>query len=199
MKRDKFIYLRNKKTEQGHVMVGFPGYNEQHPDHYALKMLTIVLGGNMSSRMFLSIRERQGLAYYISTSSDDYTDTGTVSTNAGVTVDRIDQAITAIMQEYREVVDKPVSEAELKKAKEYLKGKLVLKLEDSEEYAHLLGKYQVLYDDVLTPQQIYEAVDKVTPADMQRVAKDLFDPDKLYLAVIGPYEDKERFAKLLKF
>lgn len=199
MKREKFIYLRNKKTEQGHVMVGFPGYNERHPDHYALKMLTIVLGGNMSSRMFLSIRERQGLAYYISTSSDDYTDTGTVSTNAGVSVDRIDDAITAIMKEYREVVDNPVSNEELTKAKEFLKGKLVLKLEDSEEYAHLLAKYQVLYDDVLTPEMIYEQVDKVTPEDVQRVAKDLFDPEKLYLAVIGPYDNEERFAKLLKF
>lgn len=199
MERDKSIYLRNKKTEQAHVMVGFPGYKEIHPDHYALKMLTIVLGGNMSSRMFLSIRERQGLAYYISTSSDDYTDTGTVSTNAGVSVDGIDRAITAIMKEYRDVVDNPVSEAELQKAKDFLKGKLILKLEDSEEYAHLLAKYQVLYDDVLTPKQIYKAVDKVTIKDVQRVAKHLFDPAKLYLAVIGPYDDKERFAKLLKF
>lgn len=199
MDRDKYLYLRNKKTEQAHLMLGFPGYAEKHPDHFALKLLTIVLGGNMSSRMFLSIRERQGLAYYISTSSDDYTDTGTVATNAGVSIDGIDKAITAILKEYKGVVDTAVSDAELKKAKEYLKGKLILKLEDSEEYAHLLGKYQVLYDEFMTMEQLFDEVDKITPQDLQRVARDLFHEDKLYLAVIGPYDDEERFAKLLKF
>ncbi|MCA9373566.1 MAG: pitrilysin family protein [Candidatus Gracilibacteria bacterium] len=197
--REKSVRLRNKKTEQGHLMLGVPGYPERHPDHYALKMLTIVLGGNMSSRMFLSVRERQGLAYYISTSSDDYSDTGTVSTNAGVSVDGIDQAITAILKEYKEVVDNPVDEKELHKAKEYLKGKLILRLEDSEEYAHLLGKYEVLYDEQMLMEKIFEEVDKVTVEDLQRVAKDLFKEDKLFLSVIGPYDDEERFAKLLKF
>lgn len=199
MPRDKFVRLRNKKTEQAHVMLGVPGYPEKHPDHYALKMLTIVLGGNMSSRMFLSVRERQGLAYYISTSSDDYSDTGTVSTNAGVSVDGIDQAITAILKEYKNVVENPVDEKELHKAKEYLKGKLILRLEDSEEYAHLLGKYEVLYDEQMLMEQVFEEVDKVTVEDLQRVAKDLFKEDQLYLSVIGPYDDEERFAKLLKF
>ena len=197
--RDKFIYLRNKKTEQAHVMVGFPAYAEGHPDHYALKMLTIILGGNMSSRMFLSVRERQGLAYYISTSADDYTDSGTVSTNAGVTVDRVDDAIKAILAEYSNAATRPVSDAELHKSKEFLKGKLVLRLEDSEEYAHLLGKYEVLYNKTVTPEQIYEEVDKVTAADVSRVAADLFKENKLYMAVIGPYDNEERFAKLMKF
>ncbi|MBU1953909.1 insulinase family protein [Patescibacteria group bacterium] len=199
IEREKFVYLRNKKTEQAHIMVGFPAYAEEHPDHYALKMLTIILGGNMSSRMFLSVRERQGLAYYISTSADDYTDTGTVSTNAGVTVDRVDDAVKAILAEYGKIVSKPVAQAELKKSKEFLKGKLVLRLEDSEEYAHLLGKYQVLYNKTVTPEQIYKEIDKVTVADVSRVATDLFKEDKLYMAVIGPYESEERFAKLLKF
>jgi len=197
--RDKSVYLRNKKTEQAHVMLGFPGYDEKHDDHYVLKLLTIVLGGNMSSRMFLSVRERQGLAYYISTSSDDYTDTGTVSTNAGVTVERVDDAIKAILGEYKKIIEEPVSEAELTKAKEFLKGKLILRLEDSEEYAHLLGKFQVLYDEERTLEGIFEHIEQVTPEDIQRVTKDLFREDKLYLAVIGPYDDEERFAKLLKF
>lgn len=199
MPRKKFVRIRNKKTEQAHVMLGMPGYPEQHKDHYALKLLTIVLGGNMSSRMFLSVRERQGLAYYISTSSDDYTDTGTVSTNAGVSIDGIDKAITAIMKEYKEVVDNPVSEKELKKAKEYLKGKLILRLEDSEEYAHLIGKYEVLYNEPMPMDKLFEEIDKVTVEDVHRVAKDLFRENRLYLSIIGPYDDEERFAKLLKF
>lgn len=195
----KRIYLRNKKTEQAHVLLGFPGYPELDKNHYPAKILSIVLGGNMSSRMFLSVRERQGLAYYISTSTDDYTDTGTISTNAGVSLDGIDKAIVAIIEEYKKVLSEPVPEGELKKAKEFLKGKLVLRLEDSEEFAHLLGKYELLYNKSETPEMIMEAVDAVTSADMQRVAKDLFKEKEMYLAVIGPYEDEERFTKLMKF
>ena len=192
------LYIRNKKTEQAHVMLGVPGYSELHPLHYPAKMLGIVLGGNMSSRMFLSVRERQGLAYYISTSTDDYTDSGTFSTNAGVSLNGIDKAITAILDEYRTVRDEKVPETELKKAKDYLKGKLVLRLEDSEEYAHLLGKYEILYNKVKPIEEIIKEIDSVTTEQMSQVAQEIFATDKLYLAVIGPYEDRERFAKLLK-
>ncbi len=195
----KQIYIRNKKTEQAHVLLGFLGYPEQHPYHYAAKVLSIVLGGNMSSRMFLSVREQQGLAYSISTSMDDYTDTGIFSTNAGVSLTGIEKAITAINTEYKKVLDEPVPIAEVTKAKEYLKGKLVLRLEDSEEYAHLLGKFELLYNEGRTPDQIIAMVDAVKIEDLSKVAKDIFRQDKLYLAVIGPYEDEERFAKLLKF
>ncbi len=198
-KDEKRVYLRNKKTEQAHVLMGFPGYPEEHKDHYAAKILSIVLGGNMSSRMFLSVREKQGLAYYISTSTDDYTDTGTFTTSAGVTVEKIDDAITAILKEYGKVLEHPVPAAETKKAKEFLKGKLVLRLEDSEEYAHLLGKFELLYGKGRTPEEMMEKIDAVNPIEMERVARNLFKEKKIYLAVIGPYEDQGRFAKLLKF
>ena len=195
----KRLYLRNKKTEQAHVMIGFPGYSEAHKDHYAAKLLAIVLGGNMSSRMFLSVREAQGLAYYINSTTDEYSDSGTFTTNAGVSLDGIDKAIIAIMKEYKKVLDEPVPAAELKKAQEFLKGKMVLRLEDSEEYAHLLGKYELLSGKMREPEEIMKAVDKVQVEDLQRVARDLFKESETRLAVIGPYEDEERFAKLLKF
>ncbi len=195
----KQLFLRNKKTEQAHVVAGFQGYAEQHPRHYAAKLLAIVLGGNMSSRMFLSVREKQGLAYYINTTTDDYTDTGTISTNAGVSLERIDKAISAIVTEYKKALDEPIPDTELKKAKEFLKGKMVLRLEDSEEYAHMLGKFELLYGEVRTPEEIMKKVDSVTVADLQHVARDLFLEKALRLAVIGPYEDEERFAKLLRF
>ena len=193
----KRLCLRNKKTEQAHVMLGFPAYPEEHKDHYAAKVLSILLGGNMSSRMFLSVRERQGLAYYITTSTDDYTDSGTFSTNAGVSLDGIDIAITAIIGEYKKVLDEPIPENELKKSKEFIKGKLVLRLEDSEEYAHLLGKYELLYGKTKSTEELMEEIDKLTIKDLSRVAQDLFKQDKMYLTVIGPYENEERFAKLL--
>jgi predicted Zn-dependent peptidase len=196
---EKRIWLRNKKTEQGHVMIGFPGYAEEDEKHYAAKILSVVLGGNMSSRMFLSVRERQGLAYYISTSTDDYTDTGTFSTNAGVTLDSIDKAISAIVNEYKVIMENPVSAAELTKAKEFVKGKMALRLEDSEEYAHMIGKYELLYGTSRTPDEIFAKIDAVESKDLSLVAREIFDDKKMYLAVIGPYADEEKFAKLMKF
>jgi predicted Zn-dependent peptidase len=194
---EKRIFLRNKKTEQAHVMLGFPAYPELHQDHFALRLLSIILGGNMSSRMFLSVRERQGLAYYISCSTDDYTDCGSIAVNAGVRLDGIDKAITAILEQFKDVKEKGILPEELSKAKEFLKGKMVLRLEDSEEFAHLLGKYDVLYKEPKTPEQIMAEIDRVTADDVHRVAKDLFHKEKLYLAVIGPYENEENFAALL--
>lgn len=192
------VILQEKKTEQGHVVVGFPAYPEQHPDYWALKLLGVILGGNMSSRMFLNVREAHGLAYYISTSTDDYTDAGIISTRAGVALNRVDQAVKAIVAEYAKIAREPVPEAELKKAKDYYKGKMVLKLEDSEEVAHLLGQREVLYGKTMTPEEIEAAIQKVTVEDVARVAKDLFKADRIYLAGIGPWKEQERFEGLIR-
>ncbi len=193
------VILQKKKTEQGHIVVGVPGYPEDHDDSMAMKMLGIVLGGNMSSRMFLNVREAKGLAYYVQTTTDDYTDAGVLSTRAGVDLKRVDLAVEAIVEQYHLVRDEGVPEAELQKAKDYLKGKMVLKLEDSEEFAHLLAKYEVLYGEVRTPEEITKEIDAVTVKDVGRVAKDLFQEGRLYMAGIGPWTDEGRFGKLLKF
>ncbi len=193
--REERLYLRNKKTEQAHVVVGYPGLKDGHEDHYALKLLAIVLGGNMSSRMFLSVREAQGLAYYISTSTDDYLDTGTITTSSGVTVDKIDQAISSIIAEYDKAASEGVTEAELQKAKAYLKGRITLKLEDTEEYAHLLAKYELLQGGFKTPEQVAAEIDKVTLEQVNRVARELFKPEELRLAIIGPFEQPDNFRK----
>ncbi len=192
------VYLKEKKTEQAHIAVGFPGYAETHKDHWAIRLLSVILGGNMSSRMFLGVREAKGLAYYIHTSTDNYMDGGAIVTNAGVDLNRIDEAITGVIEQYALVRDGEIPEAELKKAKSYLKGKMVLNLEDSEEFAHLLAKYELLHDDPRSPEELMKMIDSVTVSDVKRIAADLFQKDKLKLAVIGPYDDKERFAKLLE-
>jgi len=193
------LYLKSKKTEQAHIMIGFPGYAETHSDYIVSKVLAVLLGGNMSSRMFLSVREKKGLAYYISTSTDAYTDCGFIATNAGVSLEGIDDAISSIIEQYKIVKDEIVSEEELVKTKEFIKGRTVLKLEDSEEYAHLLAKYAVLYGKIKTPEEIFAEIDKVTVEDLKRVANDLFDEKKLYLAIIGDYDDRERFENLMIF
>lgn len=193
------LHITEKQTEQAHIAVGFPGYAETHKDIWAKKVLSVILGGNMSSRMFLGVREAKGLAYYIHTSTDNYTDVGAIVTNAGVDLKRIDEAITGVINEYRLVRDEDVPKEELKKAQSYLKGKMVLNLEDSEEFAHLLAKYELLHGQAKSPEEVMKLIDSVTVADVRRVAQDLFVEEKMKLAVIGPYNDEERFKALLKF
>lgn len=193
------VFLQEKKTEQAHIAVGFPGLPEGHKDHWALKLLAVILGGNMSSRMFLGVREAKGLSYYISTSTDNYIDGGVMVTNAGVDLKRIDEAIKGVIEEYRKVRDEDIPVAELNKAKSYFKGKMVLNLEDSEEFAHLLAKYELLRGDAKDPEEIIKLINAVQVEDVKRVAKSLIVEDKMKLAVIGPYGDKKRFEDLLKF
>ncbi|MBD3270098.1 hypothetical protein GF376_01075 [Candidatus Peregrinibacteria bacterium] len=197
--KDKRISVRNKKTEQAHVVVGFPAYQDNHPKQYAAKLLSVILGGNMSSRMFLSVRESQGLAYYINTTTDEYYDGGTLTTNSGVSVERVEQAIKSIIKEYQKSAKEGVSQAELDKAKAYLKGRITLRLEDSEEYAHLLGKYELLQGKFKSPEAILKQMEAVNLEEVNEVAKDIFKPEELRICIIGPFEDAERFEKLLNF
>lgn len=191
------VKLGSKKTEQTHIVVGVKGYPETHKDHYVLKVLSSILGGNMSSRMFLAVREAKGLAYYISCGTEDYLDTGTFYTRAGVDVNRVEDAIKEILIQYELIAKEAVSEAELKKGKEYLKGKLTLSLEDSEAVAQMHARNELLYDQLRSYEDIAQAIDVVTAQDVLRVASDLLKKDAVHLAVIGPYEDKARFEALL--
>ena len=193
----KRVNLGSKKTEQAHLVLGVQSIPEQHEDHYVLRVLSSILGGNMSSRMFMAVREAKGLAYYISSGSEDYLDTGVFYTRAGVDVNRIDDALREILIEYGKIAAAPVDEAELKKGKEFLKGKLTLSLEDSEHVAQMHARNELLYDKIRTYEDIAAGVDKVTAADVQRLAAQLLKPEAMHLSVIGPYDDLGRFEKLL--
>ncbi len=193
------ISLTEKKTEQAHIAVGFPACSASNPDHWSKKLLAVILGGNMSSRMFLNVREAKGLSYYIHTTTDDYLDGGALVTNAGVDLTRVKEAITGIIEEYRVIRDEGVPEKELAKAKAYLKGKIVLNLEDSGEIAHMLAKYELLHGAALSADDLFKKIDAVSVADIARVAKDIFVEEKMKLALIGPFSDEAEFEALLKF
>lgn len=193
----KRVFLRERKTEQSHICVGFPQVAELDKDFWVTKVLSVALGAGMSSRMFMSVREEKGLAYYIGSAAEGFTDSGIFTTNAGVDLTRIDLAITAVIDEYKKIASETITEKELKKTKEFIKGKMILKLEDSEEYAHLLGKYQVLYGMTREPEEIAAGVDAVTADDVRRLAEETFKLEKMYLAVIGPYNDPARFERLM--
>ena len=192
------VFVRQRPTEQAHLAVGVMGLPEEHEDYYTARLAGIILGGNMSSRMFLSVRERQGLAYYVSTSAFGYTDAGALVTRAGVDISRMDQSVVAIRQEYRRLVEEGLEEAELAKAKDFFRGRLTLQLENSMRVASLLGVSELLYNRVRTPQEVLEKVDRVTRDDIIRVASNLLSPDRLKLAVIGPFDDPGHFVPLLR-
>jgi predicted Zn-dependent peptidase len=192
------LRVQFKATDQAHLYLGFRTYSITHPDKYVLDVLATILGGGMSSRMFINVRERKGLAYYIQSSSENYLDAGTLYTRAGVDLNRIDDAIKVILEEYQKISTQKVTPAELKKAKDYTRGKLILELEDSRSVANFVGNQELLERKILTEEEVLRQIDKVTAEDILRVAKDIMVNNKLNLAVIGPFKEEARFSKLLK-
>jgi predicted Zn-dependent peptidase len=192
------LMLTTKKTEQSHMVLGVPSVSSQHPDHFANKLLAIILGGSMSSRMFLNVREARGLCYYISTETDSYLDAGALTTSAGVDKSRLDEAIVAIRDEYVQCSKGDVTKEELQRAKDYLKGKTVLGLEDSEELAHFYGKQELLYPHTRDITEYFKAVDAVTAEQINAHATRILKPEEFRLVVIGDRDDRGALERLLQ-
>ena len=191
--------FKSKKTDQTHFCLGVRGYNLFHPQRYTQEILALILGGMMSSRLFIKIREELGLAYYIKTSISSDPDTGSLVTQAGVDNSRVEKAIAGILKEYKNISQKKVPAKELKKAKDHFKGKISLALETSDAKASFYGGQEIVERKILSPKEICDKIDKVTANDILKVAQDIFQPRKLNLALIGPFKDKKKFEKLLKF
>ena len=193
------VFLKQKKTEQAHIMIGFRTVPLEHKDHYALSVLSAVLGGGMSSRLFHEVREKRGLAYYVRTSSDHYTDCGSLVSTAGVDPKRVEEAVAVIVEQYHGIsyFKFPISNEELKKAKEFLKGHFVLELEDSRAVAGFYGSQELLEKKIDSPEEIIEKIKKVTLEEVQAAAKRYFVNNGLNLAAIGNFADGQRFEKLL--
>ena len=187
-----------KKTDQTHLRLGVRGYNILNPDRYVLDVLGVILGGNMSSRLWIDVRERHGLAYYVRTGTENHTDTGWLCTGAGVDNHKTDQAIQIIIKNYKLIKDKKIDNKELRKAKDFMKGKAILAMEESDEQAGFYAFQELLENKILTLDEIFAKIEAVTADDIQRVARDIFKPEKLNLALIGPFKDKSKFEKLLK-
>ncbi len=192
------IFLEEKETDQVHLCLGARAYGLFHKDRYTLKVIETILGKMMSSRLFIKIREELGLAYYIRTEVDATTDTGFLVTQAGVDTGKAEKAVSAIMKEYKRISERKVPSSELKKAKENIKGRTALSLESSDSQALFYGIQELLEERVLVPEEIFERIDKVTSDDILKVAKDIFKPRKINLAILGPLKE-ERFKRLLKF
>ena len=191
------ILLRFKETDQTHLCLGVRTFDTFSGKKYALALIASLLGGMMSSRLFVEIREKKGLAYYVRTSCEHYTDTGYLMTHAGLNNTKVFEAVEIICKEYQRLKTERVTKKELDKAKENLKGRLKLGLETSDSFASFFGLQEVIGQEVLTPQQQWQKIAKITPDDILKIAKEVFRPDRLNLALIGPHKKEKEIKKTL--
>jgi len=192
------IAIKEKKTDQTHFILGVPAYPYLHKDEYALAVLTTILGAGMSSRLFLEVREKRGLAYSVHAWVERYPDTGYLGVQAGVEHAKLEKTVQTILAEFKKIKEKKVSAAELTKAKQYLKGTMTLALETSDEIANHAATSMINLARVRPLEEILKGIDIVSADDIQRVARDLLRTERLNLAIIGPHVHKEKFLSLLR-
>ena len=191
------VRMENRKTEQAHMALSLPGLDNRHPDRYALDMMNTVLGDGMSSRLFIEVREKRGLAYDIHSSVSHFRDTGSISVGFGVDPTKARQAVETVLGELRKIKS-GVGEDELTRAKEFAKGRLLLRMEDTRAVSGWAGAQEALYDEVLAVDEVVEKVDAVTIADVERMANQFLLGDRMNLVVVGPYRSDKQFQAVLK-
>lgn len=196
------VKVVSKKTEQAHLCLGVPAIKRTDASRYAFSLLTIILGGGMSSRLFHQVRERRGLAYYVRSETNKYHDVGNFVTQAGIETSKAEEAVKVIAEEYYKIANKTekIEKAELNRAKEFVKGHFILDLEDSQSVAELFGGSELLEGKIRTQDEIIKAFERVTDEEIYTAAAKIFKPEKMNLALIGPFEKEfeTKLAKVLK-
>lgn len=192
------ILVKFKDTDQTHFVLACRSYDLFSKHSAALAVLGGILGGGMSSRLFQKLREEMGVGYYVRAYQDSYTDHGFFQISAGVDNKRIDEVIRAVLEECRKLREEKVSKEELEKVKEYLIGNMKLSLESSDDIANFVGMEEVLKRDIKTPDQKAAEIRRVTAAEVQAIAREIFHNKSLNLALIGPFKGKTKFRRLLK-
>ncbi|MDD5071133.1 MAG: pitrilysin family protein [Patescibacteria group bacterium] len=193
------IKIHYKKTNQATISLGVRALPFGHKKEFILKVMSTILGGSMSSRLFTELREKKGLAYYVRTQSEFYTDSGYLTTQAGVPVDKIEEAIKIILSEYKKLTKILVGGQELKRTKDLIRGRSVIRLEASDDMASWYMEHLILGGKTLSPEDFFRKIDLVKAGDMKKLAGEIFTNNKLNLAIIGPFKDKKKFEKILKF
>lgn len=182
-------------TSQAHVVISARAHSFSHPDSPAVNVLTTILGRGMSSRLFLNVRERLGLVYAVSASWQTFVDTGDISIYAGVNLEKTGEAIAAIKGELARIITEPVPEEELAKAKQQIRGRVLMGLEDNTNIAQSFGSELLVHNATTTPEDELKRVEAVSALDVQRAAKELLDDSKLRLGIIAPQEQIDAATK----
>ncbi|MEK9168509.1 MAG: pitrilysin family protein [Patescibacteria group bacterium] len=192
------ILLKHKETDQTHLVLGVRAFDIFDERKYALEVLADILGGGMSSRLFQKIREEMGAAYYVNAGVDLLTDHGYLAASAGIDHNKINQVIEAILEEFKKLLEKPIENKELRQAKDHLIGNLIIGLETSDQLAGYYGGQEILTKETIGPKDLAKKIQAVKAEEVMAVAKDIFQNQKLNLAIIGPFKDKEKFEKILE-
>ena len=188
------MILIKKKTDQVTLSLGVRTGATNDKDEFIVRVLAIILGGSMSSRLFIEIRERRGLAYSVRTSSELFSDTGYLTTTTGIKLGHEEEAVNLIIEAYKKVSKELIPEEEITRAKDMLKGRLTISLEASDDLANWYGRQAIYRKKYLTPADYIEEITKITAADLKRVAKKIFVEHNLNLALIGPIDAKKEAA-----
>jgi predicted Zn-dependent peptidase len=196
-KTDRRVLIEKRDTEQSHLCLALPGLSITHPGRFKLDLLNIILGEGMSSRLFTEIRDKLGLAYSIQSYSEHLLDTGALTISAGVDTRKLAVAVRAILAELSRLKE-GIPEAELAKAKELYKGRLLLSMEDSHNVATWMGTQEIRTGRVLSVDQRLAIINAITAEELQRQASELLLDEKLRLAVVGPVSPEEPLEDLLK-
>jgi len=192
------VEVEYKKTQQAHLALAFKGLSSKDPKNPIVLVLATILGGGMSSRLFYEIRERRGLAYYIRSLSSNYQDTGSFQISAGVQIDKIEEAVKVIKEELKRIQSFLVDPKELQKAKEYLKGRTTLALEDSQSRLDWVIEQEAFHPTIWMPKTLFKKIEAVSAPEVRAMAKSLFNYKRATMAVLGPYRSAAAFRKILR-
>jgi predicted Zn-dependent peptidase len=185
------VRVENRDTKQANIVLGFPGYSRLHPSRYALELLDVVLGQGMSSRLFQEVRVKRGLAYSVGSQYSPHQDTGLLRIYAGVDPERGEDTVEVILEQLAKIRETPITQDELRMAKDFYKGSLSLRLEDTLSLALRHGGHMVLSGKIIPVEEVLERIEAVTAEEIQSVAKDLLRKEKLSLAAVGPFEGED--------
>ncbi|MDD5430615.1 MAG: pitrilysin family protein [Candidatus Pacebacteria bacterium] len=192
------LVFKHKDSDQTHLILGVRAFDMYDKRKYIIEILSQILGGGMSSRLFQKIRGEMGAAYYVRCGADLFTDHGYLAVSAGVDHTKADAVVEAILEEFNKIKNESVGAKELERAKNHLIGNFLIGLETSDAQAIFYGQQELFKEKIKVPEQTAKEIRKVTAADVMKVAKDVIRNGGLNLAVIGPFENAQKFDKILK-
>jgi len=190
------LHIEKRDTEQVHLCLGLPGISLLHKQRFHLDLLNVILGEGMSSRLFAEIRDKMGLAYGISSYVEHFLDSGALTVAASVDPTNLNKAIKAIIQQLH-LLKEEIPEAEMRKAREISKGRLMLRMEDSRNVAGWLGGQEMLTGSILSVEEVEAIIDNIQVSDLQRIARELIQTEKMRLVVVGPVKNANALKKML--
>jgi predicted Zn-dependent peptidase len=193
------IKIKHKETDQTHIVLGVRTYDAKNKKNHALFVLNTVLGQGMSSRLFQKLRDEMGVGYYVHSGVSEFTDHGYLAVSTGVDNSRVKEVVVAILDEMKKLADGKISEAELKKAKDYMIGHMYLGLESSDAVAWDCASQFILTEKILTPIELAEKIQNVTASEIRKIAREIFIDSRLNMAIVGNIKNETELRKIFRF